>query len=103
MTPQSLIAGCAVLLALARADIAAAALAPNYERLRELGAILGSDDVMQKLNHEVVNGIEVTGGGGYRVWTARCSVTVKLVGTANVPAIPGPWQFTIQVGEPQCH
>jgi hypothetical protein len=79
-------------------------MAPNYERLRELGAILGSDDVMQKLNHEVVAGIEAVGSGGYRVWTARCSVIVNLVGTPDAaPPIPGSWQFTIQVGEPQCH
>jgi hypothetical protein len=101
---RRLAAGCAVLLALAQADIASAALAPNYERLRELGEILGSDDVMQKLNHEVVDGIEATGSGSYRVWSVRCSVVVKLVGEPyEVPAIPGPWRFKIQVGEPQCH
>jgi hypothetical protein len=37
---RCLIAGCAALLGLAWANVAAAALAPNYERIRELGEIL---------------------------------------------------------------
>lgn len=93
---------CAALVALGWAGVAAAALAPNYERLRELSAILGDDDLMQKLGHEVVDGIEATGDGRYRVWTGRCSIDVELAGTPNAPAIAGPWQFTIRVGEPQC-
>jgi hypothetical protein len=91
------------ILAFAWADAGMAALAPNYERLRELEAILGSQDLQQKLGAEPIQGIEATGPDNYRVWTARCSITVNLVSTPSNPPIPGPRQFAIQIGDPQCH
>jgi len=93
----------AIVFALTGADIASAALAPNYERLRELEAILGDQDLIQKLGIQPIVAIEATGSSIYTVRTEKCTVAVTLAGAANAPAIPGPWQFTIQVGEPQCH
>lgn len=90
------------LIALTWASVASAALAPNYERLREFAAIFESPQLFEKLGNKVIEGIEAQGNGTYRVWTSNCSVIVMLVG-ASGPAMPGPWQFTIQVGEPQCH
>ena len=92
----------AIVFALAAADTASAALAPNYERLRELAAILGDQDLVQKLGIQPIVGIEATGKSDYTVRTEKCTVAVTLVAAPNAPAIPGPWQFTIQVGEPQC-
>ena len=76
------------LAAVAWSDISAAALPPKYERLRELEAVLGNDEVIQKLGDEVIEGIEATNGN--RVWTARCAVVVTLVSAPNAPPIAGP-------------
>jgi hypothetical protein len=92
----------ALALALAGPRVAVAALSPNYERLRELEAILGDQDLIQKLGIQPVVEIEATGNSTYTVRTEKCSVVVTLVSTPSAPAMPGPWQFTIEVGEPQC-
>jgi hypothetical protein len=92
----------AAFLVVVSADVAAAALAPNYERLRELEAVLGSDELAGKIGSRPINGIEATGPSTYRVWTDQCTITVNLVGASSTPAIAGAWRFTIQVGEPQC-
>ncbi|HZT87541.1 MAG TPA: hypothetical protein VFA12_06205 [Stellaceae bacterium] len=92
----------AFLAALPCAPPAFAALAPNYERLRELAAILASPELAQKLGNDVVEGIEAGADHTYRVWTAKCSLVVTLVDAASGPPMPGAWQFAIKVGDPQC-
>ncbi len=99
--PSRFAALVAVLIALT--GPAAAALAPNYERIRELGAILQNQELIRKLGIQPIEGIETTGQNAYRIWTAKCIVVVTLVAAPNAPPILGPWQFTMQVGEPECH
>jgi hypothetical protein len=84
------------------ATAASAALAPNYERLRELEAILQNQELIQKLGIEEITSIEATRNTTYTIRTATCTVVVTLVATPNAPPLLGPWQFTIQVGDPQC-
>jgi len=79
-----------------------AALAPEYERIRELGAIIGSPELSQKLSGRVIEGIEAQAGNTYRVWTADCSLAVTLVDAPADPRIAGPWQFAIRVGDLRC-
>jgi hypothetical protein len=82
---------------------ASAALAPYYERTREMGEILSSPEVMSKLGTQnPIIGIEVVAPAAYRVRSAQCSVEVTLVSQSTSVPIPGPWQFSIQAGEPQC-
>ena len=89
------------------ASAASAALAPNYERLRELEAILQNQELIEKLGIQPIISIEAGGNATYTVRTANCTVVVTLVSTPNAtpnaPPLLGPWQFTIQVGEQQCH
>jgi len=84
------------------AGAVSAALAPNYERLRELEAILENQELIQKLGIQPIVGIEATGDSTYTVRTANCTLVVTLVSTPNAPPILGPWQFTIHVGDPRC-
>jgi hypothetical protein len=92
----------AMILLLGAATAATAALAPNYERLRELEAILQNQELIQKLGIQSITSIEAAGDATYTVRTATCTVVVTLVSTPNAPPLLGPWQFTIQIGEPQC-
>jgi hypothetical protein len=94
---------CLLGLALMIAPGAHAALAPNYERIREIGEILQNQDLIRKLGLQPIDGIEVAGENTYRIWTEKCIVIVKLVSTPNAPPVLGPWQFSVQVGDPQCH
>ena len=77
-------------------------MAPNFERLRELSAILGSSELAAKLGNRIVEGLEAKGGNAYRVWTAGCSVEVTLTDASSGPPIAGGWQFAINVGELHC-
>jgi hypothetical protein len=92
-----------LLLTLSWVTAASGALAPNFERQRELTAILDNPALAQKLGNRVIQGIEAQGDNTYRVWTADCSVTVTLIDASANPPMPGGRQFTIQVGDPRCH
>lgn len=81
---------------------AAAALAANYERLRELQAVLGSPELDRALGSRVIDSIEAQALHVYRVRAGNCAVVVTLVAAPNAPPIAGPWRFTIQVGDLQC-
>jgi hypothetical protein len=92
-----------VLFGLVWPGLTSAALAPNYERQREINAIVSSPQLNQKLANGVIQGIEAQGDSTYRVWSTNCSVIVTLVTVSAAPGVAGPRQFTIQVGDPQCH
>jgi hypothetical protein len=83
---------------------AEASLAPNYERLRELRAILDSPEMIAKLGNRAVEGIASTGNGpNYRVWTSDCAIEVNLVDAVPSGApMMGPRHFAIRVGELRC-
>ncbi len=97
----------AVLLAGLLANLAAeagAALAPNYERTRELIAILSNPDVAQKLGMEIIQSIAANGNEGYRIRTSNCYLDVTLVSApSSGPPVLGAWQFVVKVGELQCN
>lgn len=99
------IAGAAVLLLLGAAAEARAALPPYWQRLREIQAILDSNDLAQKLHDTPIERIERSGEDLYRVQAGSCTLDIRIVddpAASTQPAAPGPRRFHIEVGEATC-
>jgi hypothetical protein len=98
-------AGAAVLLLLGAAAEARAALPPYWQRLRELQAILDSNDLAQKLRDAPIDRIERPGEDLYRIQAGPCTLDIRIVDNpadSPQPAMPGPRRFHIEAGEPAC-
>jgi hypothetical protein len=112
MTPSSpgpchriAVAGTAALLLLGVAAEARAALPPYWQRLREIQAILDSNDLAQKLRDAPIDRIERPGEDLYRIQAGRCTLDIRIVDDpagSTQPAMPGPRRFHIEAGEPAC-
>jgi hypothetical protein len=86
---------------------ASAALAPIYESIREISAILADPRLAQAVGAGVlpITSITDNGKGGYVFATERCTVTVTVVTVPPQPGKPmmaGPRQFTLEFGTPDC-
>jgi hypothetical protein len=86
---------------------AAAALAPIYESIREIGAILADPRLAEAVGAGAlpITSITDNGAGGYVFATERCTVTVTVVTVPPEPGKPmvaGPRQFTLEFGKPDC-
>lgn len=86
---------------------ASAALAPIYESIREIGAILADPRLAQAVGQGAlpITSITDNGKGGYVFATAKCTVTVDVVTVKPEPGKPmliGPRQFTLEFGTPDC-
>jgi hypothetical protein len=95
-------AGTAVLLMPAAAQ---AALPPYWQRLREIQAILDSNDLDQKLQGRPIDRIERPGDDLYRIQAGPCTLDVRIIDDPPVstrPAMPGPRRFHIETGTPAC-
>jgi hypothetical protein len=95
------------LAALVAAAPASAALAPIYESIREISAILDDPRLAQAVGAGALPIISITdnGEGGYVFATERCTVTVTVVTVPPDPGKPmmaGPRQFTLEFGTPDC-
>lgn len=98
------LAGLALLLAVAPAP-ADAALPPQYQRQRELAAIVESPDVLAKLGGRPIQAVTLIAPDHYRVRSDRCELDIRIGDdppTASEPARPGPRRFRLVVGEPDC-
>jgi hypothetical protein len=99
------VAGAAVLLLLGTAAEARAALPPYWQRLREIQAILDSNDLAQKLRDTPIDRIERPGEDLYRIQAGLCTLDIRIVddpASGTQPAAPGPRRFHIEVGEATC-
>ena len=71
-----------------------AALAPEYERIRQLHAVmtLAGDAARALYPHGAIDKIEAVGAGEFRFWAKRCFVPVilRIPETRTTPAAPGP-------------
>jgi hypothetical protein len=94
----------ACLACLAVSVPASAALAPEYQRIREFEAILTNFEVLDALeNGEPIDRIEHVSRDLYRVTAGNCSVEVMLADDPRAdPEVAGPRQFVMQVGEAEC-
>ncbi|MBT9288235.1 hypothetical protein KL771_02160 [Hyphomicrobiaceae bacterium 22] len=79
-----------------------AALAPQYQRLAELRAILASDAVMGRLSGAPVDRVEYVSPDLYRVTAGACTLEVKIVSVPEPEPMPGPRKFTVAPGLYAC-
>lgn len=95
-----------VVLLLGGAGDGHAALAPQFERWRELGIIVNDQSIAEKLfPHGVVSRIEAMQDGTYQVWAGPCFVAVTInFGRPPAPAVPGaPPVSGVTVGDVLCN
>jgi hypothetical protein len=79
---------------------ASAALAPNYQRAREMTAVI--DAVAAQLPQHPITKIIYQKPDQYRVVAGPCSVDVSIVSAPPKPGLVGPRQFDVKLGVPRC-
>lgn len=92
--------GCALLLA--GASLAQAALAPNYQRIAELRAILDDPSIDDAFKSEPIDRIEILNTDTYRVTAGGCHVDVAIVDVPDKEQSVGPRQFKIEIVGRSC-
>lgn len=98
-------AGVAALLLVTATAGAQAALPPYWQRLREIQAILDSNELAQKLHDAPIDRIERAGENLYRIQAGPCTLDIRIVDDpagGTQPAMPGPRRFHIESGESAC-
>ncbi|WP_343716451.1 hypothetical protein [Inquilinus sp.] len=98
-------AGITALLLLAAAAEAQAALPPYWQRLRELQAILDSNELAEKLQGHPIDRIERPADDLYRIQAGPCTLDIRIVddpAASTKPAMPGPRSFHIDSGKAAC-
>jgi hypothetical protein len=96
---HGLIALCSAALA---ASPAAAALAPNYQRLAELRAVLDNPETNAALQGAVIDRVEYVRTDLYRVSAGPCHVDVVIVGLPMPRGMAGPRRFAVRPGRKTC-
>ena len=94
----------ATALVLAAVSPSFAALPPQYQRMEELGMIVNSMEIVDRLG--IVDSIQYVDYDLYRVTGGKCSLDVRIVDVPLKPGdemIVGPGNFSIEVGEPVCN
>ena len=85
---------------------ASAALSPYYQSITEIQRILDDPRLSEALpGQQAIVSITTTGNDVYEVKTARCAVTVTVVGIPpkeGEPILVGPRQFDLKFGESKC-
>jgi hypothetical protein len=86
---------------LAASAPAQAALAPQYQRQRELMAIVGNPEVLQQIG--MIEKVEAVGPDRYRVSSDRCTLAVTIkTAPRTAEVLVGARQFTVNVGARSC-
>lgn len=94
---------CAVLAASALAAApAAAALAPNYQRLAELRAVISHPQVAQAFGSNPVDRVEFVRTDLYRVSAGRCRLDVAIVDLPTPANVSGGRRFEARPGRVRC-
>jgi hypothetical protein len=97
--PGLIAMGCTALAAIP----AAAALAPNYQRLAELRAVLDNPGVTNALGtSDPIGRVEYVRPDLYRVTAGRCHVDVAIVGLPMPRGMVGPRRFEVRPGRKVC-
>ena len=96
--------GAAALAVVALPAPASAALAPNYQRLAELRAVLDHPGVTQALGSGTpIDRVEYVRTDLYRVTAGRCHVDVAIVGLPMPRGVAGARRFQARPGKKVCH
>ena len=88
------------LVVLPVASQAAAALAPNYQRARELNAVINA--VAVAVPKYPIDKVISQGRDRYAVIAGKCTVIAKIVELPSKPGLVGPRQFEVQLDKPDC-
>lgn len=89
-------------LAVLVAGPALAALAPKYERLRQIQEVVGAPGLAAAVGEDPVERIEAVGPGVYRVVAGRCAVEARIV-VGDMPAgMTGPSPLSVRFGKRVC-
>ena len=91
----------AIALTLAAAP-AAAALAPNYQRLAELNAALNDSGVAAAFGMTPIDRVEYLSPDLYRATAGRCHVDVRIVGLPMPRNMVGARRFETRAGRRIC-
>ena len=89
-------------LALLAAAPAQAALAPNYQRLAELRAVLDLPEVASAFGIEPIDRIDYVAADLYRLSAGRCSLNVRIVGLPMPRGMVGARRFEARAGRRVC-
>lgn len=81
-------------------DPANAAVDRPYQRQLELMAIFQDSRVVTKMG--VIEKVEATGGGNYRISSDRCIVEVSVKKASDGPPIAGGGSLYVSIGDLQC-
>jgi hypothetical protein len=84
------------------ASPAAAALAPNYQRIAELRAVFDHPGVNAALQDAVIDEVEFVRTDLYRVSAGRCHVDVAIVGIPLPRGMVGARRFEVRPGRRVC-
>lgn len=79
---------------------ATAALAPNFQRARELNAVINA--VATAIPKHPIDKIVNQGRDRYTVVAGKCTVVAKIVGLPSKPGLVGPRQFEVELDKPDC-
>ena len=99
MSARSFILAAAAIAVPASTIAANAALPPNYQRARELVAVV--DAVAARLEQHLISEVVYLDAFAYRVIAGPCTVTATIV-PVDTPGIVGPLQFEVELSEPDC-
>jgi len=77
-----------------------AALAPNYQRAREMAAVI--DAVAAQIPQHPISKIVYQKPDQYRVVAGPCSVNATIVSAPPKTGLVGPRQFEVKLGVPRC-
>ena len=89
-------------LAFVAATPAKAALAPNYQRLAELRAVLDLPAVASAFGSEPIARIDYVATDLYRLSAGRCTLDVRIVGLPMPRNMVGARRFEARAGRPAC-
>jgi hypothetical protein len=83
---------------------ALAALPPQYQRQKELQAIIADAAVVDAFGFEGIGAVEFVEPDLYRVTGGNCTLEAKIVDVPNShgEGWAGPREFAVQVGAPVC-
>lgn len=79
-----------------------AALAPNYQRLAELRAILNDPGVIAVFGNDPLTSLNYLGPDHYQAASERCQLAVRIVGRPLPAGMVGARQFTVSPGKIAC-
>ncbi|MEI2296677.1 hypothetical protein [Ensifer sp. MJa1] len=79
---------------------ATAALAPNYQRARELNAVVNA--VAAAVPKYPIDKIISQGHDRYAVVAGKCRLIARIVSLPSKPGLGGPRQFEVVLDKPDC-